>query len=65
MIKNILLVVLSAITVVLAGFGYSMVDAPADTLPADVNADGVTNLQDVSIVMSQMSTTSSTSTSAE
>lgn len=47
-----------------ASFGFQAVSTP-DVPPADVNEDGAINLQDISIVLSNMSSTSGTSTSAE
>lgn len=58
MIDNILTLVAAVALVVMGGIGYhAIVTPPTVAVPSDVNQDGVVNLQDVSIVMANLATT--------
>lgn len=64
MIKKFLLVVLSVGVIAAAGLGYGLMQKETTT-PSDVNSDGEVNLQDVSIVLSNMQSTTTVIESAE
>jgi len=52
--KRIVVAMLGVAVVIVAGLGYGFM-TNKNMNPSDVNSDGVVNLQDVSIVMSNMS----------
>jgi hypothetical protein len=52
---KIIIVIIGGAVVIAAALAYDAVTTPE---PSDVNADGEVNLQDLSIVMSQISATS-------